>query len=120
MTRQASNSRASVHPSYIFPYQHIEPPRTSLTALKLLHMPLAALDSVVTFLKGHISLKNCTQRLILRQDTMSFKRTCFLIRLLKVLPDRTGAIVKDRKETYLRQLSVCQKSNQDCAKACEN
>jgi hypothetical protein len=29
MTRQASNSRASVRPSYIFPYQHIEPPGTS-------------------------------------------------------------------------------------------
>jgi hypothetical protein len=29
MTRQASNSRASIRPSYIFPYQHTEPPRTS-------------------------------------------------------------------------------------------
>jgi hypothetical protein len=30
MTRQAPNSRASVRPSYIFPYQHTEPPGTRL------------------------------------------------------------------------------------------
>jgi hypothetical protein len=38
------------------------------------------------FLKGHISLKNWTQRVILKHDTTSFKRTCFLT-TLKVLPD---------------------------------
>jgi hypothetical protein len=40
----------------------------------------------VVFLKGHISLKNWTQRVLLRHDTTSFKRTCFLI-TLKVLLD---------------------------------
>jgi hypothetical protein len=48
------------------------------------------------FLEGHISLKNWTQRVILRHDTMSFKRTCFLI-TLKVLPKicmgRTSTVI---------------------------
>jgi hypothetical protein len=47
-------------------------------------MPLAALYFGVIFLKGRFSLKNWSQKVILRHDTSSFKRTCFLTRL-KVL-----------------------------------
>jgi hypothetical protein len=59
-------------------------------------------------LAGHISLKNWTQRVILRHDTTSFKRTCFLT-TLKVLPDRLyvpnglpyiAILNNNRKETF--------------------
>jgi hypothetical protein len=48
-------------------------------------MPLAALYFGLLFLKGRFSLKNWTQKVILRHNTTSFKRTRFLIKL-KVLP----------------------------------
>jgi hypothetical protein len=49
-------------------------------------VPLTAPLLGVNFLGEHISLKNWTQKVILRHDTItSFKRTCFLIRLKHVL-----------------------------------
>jgi hypothetical protein len=56
-----------------------------LTGLQL--MPhICSMKKSVTFLKGHISLKNWTYCPLFSHNTTSFKRTCFLNRL-KVLPD---------------------------------
>jgi hypothetical protein len=48
-------------------------------------VPLTAPLFGVLSLKGHISLKNCPKRVLLRHNTTSFKRTCFLTKLKYVL-----------------------------------
>jgi hypothetical protein len=48
-------------------------------------VPLTAPLFGVLSLKGCFSLKNWTQRVILRHDTTSFKYPCFLIKLKALL-----------------------------------
>jgi hypothetical protein len=57
------------------------PPTLRKPTAWILFCPVNGAEKRGPFLRGHISLKNWPKRLLLRHDTSSFKRTCFLIRL---------------------------------------